>query len=60
MQTVELKHAYRLLNHGPTVMLGSAHGGRSNVMADGTLKTQRPSCAACTMWQAVSFMPLAR
>jgi flavin reductase (DIM6/NTAB) family NADH-FMN oxidoreductase RutF len=33
MQTVELKHAYRLLNHGPTVMVGSAHGGRSNVMA---------------------------
>jgi len=33
MQTVELKHAYRLLNHGPTVLVGSAHGGRTNVMA---------------------------
>jgi flavin reductase (DIM6/NTAB) family NADH-FMN oxidoreductase RutF len=33
MQIVELKHAYRLLNHGPTVLVGSAHGGRSNVMA---------------------------
>ena len=33
MQTVELKHAYRLLNHGPTVLVGSTHAGRSNVMA---------------------------
>ena len=33
MHTVDLKHAYRLLNHGPTVLVGSAHGGRSNVMA---------------------------
>jgi len=33
MQTVELKHAYRLLNHGPTVLVGSQHAGRSNVMA---------------------------
>ena len=33
MQTVELKHAYRLLNHGPTVLVGSAHAGRRNVMA---------------------------
>ncbi len=33
MQAVELKHAYRLLNHGPTVLVGSAHHGRSNVMA---------------------------
>jgi flavin reductase (DIM6/NTAB) family NADH-FMN oxidoreductase RutF len=33
MQTVDLKHAYRLLNHGPTVLVGSAHAGRSNVMA---------------------------
>lgn len=33
MQTVELKHAYRLLNHGPTVLVGSFHAGRSNVMA---------------------------
>jgi flavin reductase (DIM6/NTAB) family NADH-FMN oxidoreductase RutF len=33
MRTVELKHAYRLLNHGPTVLVGSVHAGRSNVMA---------------------------
>lgn len=33
MRTVALKHAYRLLNHGPTVLVGSAHGGRTNVMA---------------------------
>lgn len=33
MQTVDLKHAYRLLNHGPTVLVGSAHAGRANVMA---------------------------
>lgn len=30
---VELAKCYRLLNHGPTVLVGSAHGGRSNVMA---------------------------
>lgn len=30
---VELPLAYRLLNHGPTVLVGSSHGGRSNVMA---------------------------
>ncbi len=33
MKSVELKHAYRLLNHGPTVLVGSQHAGRSNVMA---------------------------
>ena len=33
MRTVDLKHAYRLLNHGPTVLVGSHHAGRSNVMA---------------------------
>jgi len=33
MHTVDLKHAYRLLNHGPTVLVGSAHAGRANVMA---------------------------
>jgi flavin reductase (DIM6/NTAB) family NADH-FMN oxidoreductase RutF len=33
MLNVDLKHAYRLLNHGPTVLVGSAHAGRSNVMA---------------------------
>jgi flavin reductase (DIM6/NTAB) family NADH-FMN oxidoreductase RutF len=30
---VSQQHAYRLLNHGPTVLVGSAHAGRSNVMA---------------------------
>ena len=33
LTAVELKHAYRLLNHGPTVLVGSAHAGRANVMA---------------------------
>lgn len=33
MQTVDLKHAHRLINHGPTVLVGSAHAGRTNVMA---------------------------
>jgi flavin reductase (DIM6/NTAB) family NADH-FMN oxidoreductase RutF len=33
MHPVDLKHAYRLLNHGPTVLVGSAHAGRANVMA---------------------------
>ncbi|MGA0608632.1 flavin reductase family protein [Caldimonas sp. KR1-144] len=30
---VELPKAYRLLNHGPTVLVSAAHGGRCNVMA---------------------------
>lgn len=30
---LDLAHACRLLNHGPTVLVGSAHGGRRNVMA---------------------------
>ncbi|RZI40492.1 flavin reductase family protein [Herbaspirillum sp. HC18] len=30
---VELAKSYRLLNHGPTVLVTSAHGGTSNVMA---------------------------
>jgi flavin reductase (DIM6/NTAB) family NADH-FMN oxidoreductase RutF len=30
---VALEHASRLLNHGPTVLVTSAHGGRRNVMA---------------------------
>lgn len=30
---VELPRSYRLLNHGPTVLVSSAHGGRRNVMA---------------------------
>jgi flavin reductase (DIM6/NTAB) family NADH-FMN oxidoreductase RutF len=32
-QPVDLKHASRLVNHGPTVLVTSAHGGRRNVMA---------------------------
>ncbi len=32
-QTVELSKANRLINHGPTVLISSAHGGRRNVMA---------------------------
>jgi len=30
---VELSKAYRLLNHGPTVLVSSAHGEKRNVMA---------------------------
>ncbi len=30
---VPLPESYRLLNHGPTVLVSSAHGGRRNVMA---------------------------
>lgn len=32
-QAVDLAKAYRLLNHGPTVLVSSAHGAASNVMA---------------------------
>lgn len=32
-QPVDLHHASRLINHGPTVLVGSAHGGRRNLMA---------------------------
>jgi flavin reductase (DIM6/NTAB) family NADH-FMN oxidoreductase RutF len=32
-QAVELSRAYRLLNHGPVVLVTSAHGNRRNVMA---------------------------
>lgn len=32
-RSVELNHAYRLLNHGPTVLVSAAHEGRRNVMA---------------------------
>jgi flavin reductase (DIM6/NTAB) family NADH-FMN oxidoreductase RutF len=32
-QSVELSKANRLINHGPTVLVSSAHGGRRNVMA---------------------------
>ena len=30
---VPLNKAYRLLNHGPTVLVSAAHGGRRNIMA---------------------------
>ncbi|WP_343586716.1 flavin reductase family protein [Herbaspirillum sp.] len=30
---VELHHASRLVNHGPTVLVSAAHGGRRNIMA---------------------------
>ena len=33
MRPVPLDKAYRLLNHGPTVLVSSAHQGRRNVMA---------------------------
>lgn len=33
MQAVELTKAYRLLNHGPTVLVSAAHAGQRNVMA---------------------------
>ena len=33
MQPVPLAKAYRLLNHGPTVLVSAAHGGQRNVMA---------------------------
>ncbi|WP_028105085.1 flavin reductase family protein [Pseudoduganella violaceinigra] len=32
-KTVELKHASRLINHGPTVLVTTAHAGRRNIMA---------------------------
>lgn len=32
-QPVALHHASRLINHGPTVLVTSAHGGQRNVMA---------------------------
>ena len=30
---IELSKAYRLLNHGPTVLISSAHNGKQNIMA---------------------------
>lgn len=30
---VALEHASRLINHGPTVLITAAHGGRRNIMA---------------------------
>ena len=32
-QPVALNHASRLVNHGPTVLVTSAHGGQRNIMA---------------------------
>lgn len=32
-QPVDLKKAYRLLNHGPTVLVSASHAGVDNVMA---------------------------
>ncbi|MBH9665330.1 flavin reductase, partial [Burkholderia multivorans] len=33
IEPVELSRAYLLLNHGPTVLVTSAHGAERNVMA---------------------------
>lgn len=33
LEAVELEKSYRLLNHGPTVLVSSHHAGRDNVMA---------------------------
>ena len=33
MQFVQITQAYRLLNHGPTVLISSAHNGKQNIMA---------------------------
>ncbi|MGP1717721.1 MAG: flavin reductase family protein [Methylophilus sp.] len=33
MQTVELTKAFRLINHGPTTIITSAHAGKRNMMA---------------------------
>ncbi|TWB82377.1 flavin reductase (DIM6/NTAB) family NADH-FMN oxidoreductase RutF [Nitrospirillum amazonense] len=33
IQPVDLAKAYRLLNHGPTVLVSAHHGGKDNVMA---------------------------
>ena len=30
---VDLSHASRLINHGPTVLVSTSHAGRQNVMA---------------------------
>ncbi|MGJ7562577.1 flavin reductase family protein [Variovorax sp. GB1R11] len=32
-QSVPLDKAYRLMNHGPTVLVSAAHGGQRNIMA---------------------------
>ncbi|NDY91681.1 flavin reductase family protein [Ideonella livida] len=31
-QAIDLRHAYRLLNHGPTVLVSACHEGRANLM----------------------------
>lgn len=33
MVNVDLAEAYRLLNHGPTILVTSSHAGRQNIMA---------------------------
>jgi flavin reductase (DIM6/NTAB) family NADH-FMN oxidoreductase RutF len=33
IEAVELSKSYRLINHGPTVLVSSAHAGEQNVMA---------------------------
>jgi flavin reductase (DIM6/NTAB) family NADH-FMN oxidoreductase RutF len=33
MQSVDLSKAFRLLNHGPTTLITSAHAGQRNIMA---------------------------
>lgn len=33
MQSVDLSHAFRLINHGPTTLITSAHDGKCNIMA---------------------------
>jgi flavin reductase (DIM6/NTAB) family NADH-FMN oxidoreductase RutF len=33
IKSIELSKAYRLLNHGPTVLITSAHAGKQNIMA---------------------------
>ncbi|WP_047517348.1 flavin reductase family protein [Methylophilus sp. Q8] len=33
MQPVDLSKAFRLLNHGPTTLITSAHAGQNNIMA---------------------------
>ncbi len=33
VQPVSLEHSYRLMNHGPTVLVGARHEGTDNVMA---------------------------
>lgn len=32
-KTIDLQKAYRLLNHGPTILVSSSHNGKQNIMA---------------------------